>query len=69
MTYTDLIQKRVQGGGAPGAPPPPNGREHMILYAQNAYFPDFFFARFAGDSFYTKFIYYLPYLYMMYSAH
>jgi len=30
-------------GGAPGAPPPPNGRVPMIFYAQNAKFSQIFF--------------------------
>ena len=29
------------GGGAPGAPPPPNGRGPMIFYVQNANFSQF----------------------------
>ena len=40
------------GGGAPGAPPPPNGRGPMIFFMpKTLIFLNFFFARFARDSF------------------
>jgi len=49
LTY--VCAQADPGGAHPARAPPPNSRGPMIFYAQNAIFSQFFFARFARDSF------------------